>query len=616
MNTRPRSRPSFALPAALLLLSTALTAAPPDSPAPAPLPPELPWSGKSLELVAADDDPWITPCEKSGFASTPSYDETVDWLERLVEAAPELRGVPIGRSHEGRTIWMVVASAEGASSAEDLRRNGRPTVLAQCGIHSGEIDGKDAGMMLLRDMTVGRSGRHRLRGLLDNANLLFVPILNADGHERTSPFGRINQRGPDRMGWRTNGRNLNLNRDWTKLDTPGVRAIVTVLDEWQPDLFLDIHVTDGIDYQYDITFGYMGAHGYSPGISAWLDSAYRPGVSAALSAMGHVPGPLIFAKNGRDTRAGLYAWTGSPRYSDTYGALRHTPTLLVENHSLKPHRQRVLGTYVLLESTLRVAAEGREALRAAIASDRARRPRELVLRWQPTAGPPKTVKFLGVASETERSEVSGDNVVRWLGTPTTERLEVHRNVTPGLAVSRPKAYWVPASWPHVIERIRHHGIRIETVEQPKTVDVQIYRLVDPELGLRPFEGRVQVTTGTKTETRREVYAPGSIRVPTDQPLGDLAIALLEPRSPDSFFAWGFFLEVLQRTEYVEGYVMEPLAKRMLADDADLRAEFEKKLAENAAFRKDPRARLEWFYRRTPYHDERYLLYPVGRETGS
>ena len=184
------------------------------------LPPELPWSGKSLELALSADHEWATLFEQSGLERTPRYDETVSWLQRLVDEAPELSMVSLGRSAEGREIWMVVASREGAADAAALRKNGRPILLAHAGIHSGEIDGKDAGMMLLRDMTV----RKTRRDLLEKTNLLFIPILSVDAHERFSRFGRVNQRGPVESGWRTNRRNLNLNRDYSKLETEERRS--------------------------------------------------------------------------------------------------------------------------------------------------------------------------------------------------------------------------------------------------------------------------------------------------------------------------------------------------------------------------------------------------------
>ncbi len=611
--TRRRALLATLIPA-LLLLPTILTAQT-DPAATAILPPELPWDGASRSLALDPDsgDPWITPAERSGLTATPSYDETVDWLRRLTAAAPELAMISLGQSGEGRDVWMIIASAEGAFTPQALARSSKPVVLVQAGIHSGEIDGKDAGMMLLRDLTV----RGTRRPLLDRAALLFVPIVNVDGHERSSALGRINQRGPERMGWRTNARNLNLNRDYAKADTPEMRALLTALDTWQPDLYVDVHVTDGMDYQYDVSWGHAGEQTWSPAISRWLATVLTPPVRLELEAMGHVPGDLVFALDGDQPDRGLYHWTAaSPRFSDAYGAARHLPAILVENHSLKPYDQRVLGTYVFLAAVLEAAGDNAASLRQAIAEDRARRPAEVTLEWEvPRDQAPETVEFKGVAWRHEDSEVSGSRKVVWLGEPVTTTLPRVTPSRPAATVERPAAYWIPGAWTEVIERLAAHGVEMERLTAPREVEVEMYRLAAAKLAEEAFEGRVRVelTAPPEVERRHELYPRGSVRVSTDQPLGDLVVLLLEPQSPDSFFQWGFFHSILSRTEYVEGYVMEPMAERMLAADPALRAEFEKKLADDPEFAADPRARLQWFYRRTPFFDPRWRLYPVGRE---
>jgi hypothetical protein len=573
------------------------------------LPPLIPWEGKSRELALPPDDPWATPCERSGLLDSPSYDETIAWLERLVEAAPELEMVSLGRSDEGRDVWMVIASAERAFTPEAMRATGKPVLLAQAGIHSGEIDGKDAGMMLLRDMSV----RGTRRELLEGASLLFVPILSVDGHERRSPYGRINQRGPRVMGWRTNARNLNLNRDYAKLDVPELRALIRAIREWEPDLYYDIHVTDGMDYQYDITFGAVGKHGHSPQIGSWLHESLIPRISEELRAWGHVPGPMVFSVDRRDLSRGVLDWTPTPRFSNGYGDARHLPTLLVENHSLKPYHQRVLGTYVLLAATLRELAGEGDALRRAIALDRERRPSEVPAAWRVGEGEQPRIDFLGVESRLVPSPITGEQRVEWLGKPITVNIPHVQMNEPALTLAVPEAYWVPPTWPEVIERLAAHGIEMQRIDEARELEVEMLRLSEPELGRAPFEGHVTVTCTPIPERRMERFPAGSVRVPTDQPLGELAVLLLEPAAPDSFFQWGFFLEVLQRTEYFEAYVLDPLAERMLAEDPELRRAFEQKLAEDEEFAGSARRRLEWFYERTRFFDERWRLYPVARE---
>jgi murein tripeptide amidase MpaA len=575
------------------------------------LPPELPWEGGSRGLLVPPNHPWITPAEVSGLTRTPSYDETFDWVDRLVKASPALQRVSLGQSQQGRDIWMVIASSDGAFTPHTMRATGKPLLLAHAGIHSGEIDGKDAGLMLLRDLTVGGT-----RGeLLKRVNILFIPILNVDGHERSSRFGRINQRGPEEMGWRTNARNQNLNRDFAKLDTPGVRALVQVFNDWQPDLYVDLHVTDGADYQYDITWGSNGDHAYSPSTSRWLQNRLGTAASTALKVQGHVPGPLIFLMESRDPAQGMFEWTAGPRFSTGYGDLRHLPSVLVENHSLKPYDQRVLGTYVFLESTLRTLAAHYEELRGAVQEDRARRATPLTLDWKVGDSEPPMVELLGVESQLETSPVSGGVHLKYTGKAVTLNIPLLRATAPAAQAERPLAYWIPAQWTEVIERLRLHGIRMERTTEWRELEVEMYRVDDATLEAQPFEGHGRVTGTPQPERRQQRFAPGSVRIPTDQPLGDLAMVLLEPASPDSFFRWGFFLEVLQRTEYFEEYVIEPMAQRMLEEDPELAAEFRAKLMADADFAGSERARLQWFYSRTPYFDDEWNLYPVARETG-
>ncbi|MFT3727747.1 MAG: M14 family metallopeptidase [Terricaulis sp.] len=573
----------------------------------APLPPAPAWHGASESLIVGADNPWITPTEQNGFVDTPNYEATRAWLERLDAASPLVHMETFGRTAQGRDLLAVFASADG----EHFDAH-KPTLLIQAGIHPGEIDGKEAGMMLLRDICFGSK-----RALLDRVNIVFIPIFNIDGHERAGPFNRPNQRGPANMGWRNTAQNLNLNRDYVKMDAPEMRALAALLHRVHPDLYLDVHVTDGMDYQYDITYTFMGEHGdysASPHIARWLETNYRTSVDAALRHAGHIPGDLVFAHNDRNIDEGLLGYAFTPRYSQAYGDMIHMPSILIENHSLKPFRQRVLGTYVLIEQSIRLLAEHGQQLRAAIAADQRARPATLPVGWRQTDHPVRQREFLPIAREQFNSASSGAPETRWLGRAAAATQAPQYGVESTIALQRPRVYWVPATKPDVIETLRRQGIQFETITEARTVAVDMLRLPDAHADATPAEGRTRVTSGAPTHLQRQEWLPaGSIRVPTDQPLGDLAVVMLEPQSEDSLFAWGFFNEILQRVEYIEGYALAPWADDQLAHNPQLRAEFEAKLASDPAFAADPDARLGWFYARSPYMDDRYLLYPVGIE---
>ena len=572
------------------------------------LPPAPAWDGASRALLRDASDPWVTAFETDpAHDFSPDYADTRAWFDRLDAASDLIRIEPFGVSPEGRPIYAVIASKDGAAFDPS-----KPVLLAQAGIHPGEIDGKDAGMMLLRDIAF-----YGKDDLLDRVNLILIPILSVDGHERASAWSRPNQRGPRIQGWRNTATNQNLNRDYLKLDQAEMRAVRGLVLKYRPDLYVDIHVTDGMDYQYDITYGYNGENGVwsrSPAIARWLDDAFKPAVNAAMEAEGHIPGELVFGV-GDDPRAGLSDGGLGERFSNGWGSAAHVPTILIENHSLKPYEQRVLGTYIFLEASMRRLAEAGSALRAAIVADSALRPAEIPTNFAPDPTPAYTRSFKGIRYEMYDSPASGRQEIRWLGEADPEpwALPFHGS-RPTLTLARPEAYWVPGHRADIIERLRLHGIRMETQDAPRTVSVDMLRLDEPKLATRANEGRVGVTVAGVTPERRDwTFPAGSVRVPTDQTLGDIVVLLLEPQSSESFFAWGLFPEVLSRVEYIEGYAIAPLAEAMLAADPALRTAFEAKLAAEPEFAANGDARLQWFYERTPFYDDRFRLYPVGRE---
>ncbi|AQS40526.1 Zinc carboxypeptidase [Shewanella psychrophila] len=571
------------------------------------LPPSIEWHGKSEALLLSADDEWATPFEQNGLKTSPNYDDTFIWLDKLIAQTDKLKKVSLGKSPQGRDIWMIVASAEGAETPEALAENNKPSVLVQAGIHSGEIDGKDAGMMLLRDLVLGGKG-----DLLDKANLLFVPIFSVDGHERSTQYNRVNQRGPINMGWRTTANNLNLNRDYAKADTLEMQHMLHAINEWQPNLYIDVHVTDGIDYQYDMTFGYNLPQGLSPASYAWLEKIYRPAIESALTSQGHIPGPLIFAIDNTDITKGMSLWNASPRYSNGYGDARHLPTILIENHSLKPYKQRVLGTYVMLEATLKTLGMQATKLKSAIKQDKFRYPPRVTLTWK-EAQQKQGWDFKGIEYRMEKSVISGNDIVRWTGVPKLyPNLPVVGDTVPDISVTRPSAYYIPPQWTEVIERLQIHGIRMTRLHQPTEIKLQRYELSEPKFRSKDYEGRQMVEAEVRLESVETELASGTVKIDTHQPLGDLAILLLEPQSPDSLLQWGFFNPIFTRTEYIENYAVEPLATQMLKDDPKLQLAFDKALKDEE-FAADPKARLRWFYKRSPYYDDQYQKYPVLRQ---
>ncbi|UGA38997.1 M14 family metallopeptidase [Chromobacterium haemolyticum] len=324
----------------------------------------------------------------------------------------------------------------------------------QAGIHPGEANGKDAGLMLIRDLLI------RDDALLSKVNLLFVPTVNVDGDMRYGKYGRINQNGPEQTGWRVNGRNLNLNRDFTKLDSPEIRNVARALNDYQPDFFIDTHSTDGVNYQYDVTYCNNG-QGWSPESSRWMDQVMTPEVYRELRRYGHEPNVCISMNDNENPDKGYYPYYSDlARFSNQYADARGIPAILVELHALKPYKQQVLGNYVLYRAIFDSVSRHYDSLRAAIAKDRAARPDPVTLTWKEAEGKPKLVDFKGVKFDKVQSPITGDKIVRWSNQPRDYRLPITPLTVPDLTAARPKAYVVPAQWHEVIARLRAHGIQL------------------------------------------------------------------------------------------------------------------------------------------------------------
>lgn len=312
---------------------------------------------------------WLTYAEKTDYRETPRYAETVRYAQRLDQASSLIQYQTFGTSGEGRDLPLLVATEGETFTPESARHAGKAVVLIQACIHAGEPDGKDAGLALLRDVAV--TGTRP--GLLKNLVVLFIPIYNTDGHERVSPYNRINQDGPAEMGWRTTSTYQNLNRDYMKADTPETRAWLSLWNSWKPDLFIDCHVTDGADYQYNITYQHEHHAGVAESVLAWERSVIDERVAPATAAAGNTVSWYLEFIDNRDLNAGIRDFNGSPRFSTGYTPIRNRPGILIETHMLKPYRPRVIGTYDFLRFALAEVSRDPESLLRAVRARMKRR---------------------------------------------------------------------------------------------------------------------------------------------------------------------------------------------------------------------------------------------------
>jgi len=561
---------------------------------------------------------WITPAEAAQFRTTPSYADTLKYLQRLQHAAPGVIHLEtFGTTPEGRPMTVVIASGDGRFDPAAARKAGKPVVLLQLGIHPGEIEGKDAGLMLLRDIAV----THKYPHLLDHLVLVYIPVFSVDGHENSSPYHRINQNGPESMGFRGQSQYLNLNRDYIKADAPEMLAWLKLWQRWLPDFLIDVHTTDGADYQYDLTWYTEDPHKLDPAVDAWQREALVDHALPAYEKRGHLASVYLEFKDGRDPRKGIENFGSGPRFSTGYAALQNRPALLIETHMLKPYANRVRATYDLVELMLEQINQHPAALLAATASADAA---TIARAHDATASVPLTFKpdphatpyrLKGYAFTLEHSDISNSPWIHYdPSRPKNYDIQNWNGLLPDISIMPPAAYAVPPQWTAIIDKLDAHGIRYARLDRPATTRAGTYQLDDPAWAGKPFEGHLMLRHFTLHAASRELTLPaGTVIVPLDQRAANVAIELLEPQAPDSLLQWGYLDAIFEAKEYGEPRVLEKLARAMLAENPALKTEFEQRLRADAAFAASPGARLQFFFERSPWYADQHVgAYPVFR----
>jgi murein tripeptide amidase MpaA len=572
----------------------------------------------------------LTRAEQSGFRETGRTDEVERLAAAFAQTWPQaVHSFEYGRSAEGRPMRALIMTQSGALSAQELRRRNIPLLMLQGGIHPGESDGKDAGFIALRELLSAATP-----GVLSHIAILFIPAFNTDGHERFGRWNRPNQVGPEETGWRSTAQNLNLNRDYMKADAPEMQAMLRLLNEWDPLVCADMHVTDGADFEPDVSIQVEPINQGDPTLFA-SGIQLRDELIAKLSAQGSLPLPFYPDLYDVDNPAsGFLLTVYGARFSTGYFAARNRYTVLVETHSWKDYATRIRITCnTIMGLTELIAKYGSQWLSLVHNADAAGRQApgkdfalDFAAGWrEPTPGSPDSravaassntdiIEFRGYAYTRKPSDISGDLVTTYdPTTPQIWKVPFRKNTAPSLTVTAPaRGYLIPTPYAREIgEKLTLHGIAFESFPYGP-IDVETFRVSEAHFATTPFEGRMRVTLQGKWQRESHALTNGSLLVPIAQPRTRLLMALLEPQAPDSLAAWGFFNGWFEQKEHTEPYVAEQIAREMLQSDPALADEFKRKLATDNAFAKDASARLHFFLQRHASRDERFNMYPIYR----
>ncbi|NPD86624.1 M14 family metallopeptidase [Lentimicrobium sp. L6] len=567
-----------------------------------------------VPLMAQSTD-WQTKFEISDYLETVTYEECMAFSKALAEESPMINYQEMGYSPQNRAIPLLIIDKEGLSTARDIKSSGRLILFIQAGIHAGEPDGTDATFLLLRDMVIHQKNLD----LLNKVSILFIPSFNVDGLARMSPYNRINQNGPKEMGWRANSLNLNLNRDYMKADSPEMKAWLKIFNEYLPDLFIDCHTTDGADYQYVATYAMETFGNMDEGLTEFTEEVYNPYLVESMKQKGAPIFPYVTFMNWHDPRSGLVRSVGTPMISQGYTALQNRIGLLIETHMLKPYKPRVYATKEMIISTLETMNKHHKKLKSlnknadAMMSSYKKGIQKLTIKYDVDYNDTSYVDFLGMEYEVVKSDLTGGDWFQYSQEPITFDLILFEKPKPIEQVELPIAYIIPVEYEEVQNIIKNHGIEYKISKEAMDVEIETYKFSNQKWGNSSFESHQNLRSFDMVDVKAtQKFEAGAMVIPVRQRALKVIVYLLEPKADNSLVSWGFFNSSMERKEYAETYVMEKMAREMIAENPSLMDEFNTWKEENPELAKNHWMQCMWFYAKTPYMDPKKDVYPVGK----
>ena len=560
---------------------------------------------KKPEEIARD---FPTIFEISNGTETGTYTEVLEFYMALAKEFPEINIQTIGETDSGEPLHVVTYNEGGTFNFNKIGEE-NTVILINNGIHPGESDGIDATMMLFRDLASGKISP------LEKTVVASIPIYNVGGALNRNSHSRANQNGPKSYGFRGNARNFDLNRDFIKGDTKNARTFAEIFHMVKPDVFIDNHVSNGADYQYILTHLFTQHNKLGGELGAYLNDSLMPALQDSLALSGWDITPYVNVFN-KPPEIGFQQFMDHPRYSTGYTTLWNTLGMMVETHMLKPYKQRVDGTYMLMKKMIAIAEIDGERIKR-LRDEAGRRHLEweyYPVQWQVDTTQNSVLNFKGFKADTILSEVTGFPRLKFKrDAPFTKNVTYQNYFMPSDSVKIPEAYIIPKQWNKVIELLDLNHIEYTAVENDTLLNVDIYRIQDYETVENPYEGHYLHFNTKVSSTMREVQLKkDDIWVPTNQPGFRYILETLEPTAPDSFFNWNFFDTILQQKEGFSPYVFEDSALKMLQNDSILNREFQLKKNQELSFSENWYAQLEWLFEKSKYYEKAHMQYPVYR----
>ncbi len=549
-----------------------------------------------------------THYELSEGMETATYLQVIDFYIQLAKEFPEINIQTIGDTDSGYPLHVATYNSDGNFNFKKIGKD-KTIILINNGIHPGESDGIDATMLLYRDLAIGTLDAPK------NTVLVTIPVYNVGGALNRNSTTRANQNGPKSYGFRGNAQNYDLNRDFIKADTKNAKTFSEIFHLVNPDIFIDNHVSNGADYQYTLTHLFTQHNKLGGELGNYLHTEMMPSLEKSLVKEGWDITPYVNVFN-QVPEIGFSQFIDHPRYSTGYTTLWNTLGMMVETHMLKPYKQRVEGTYQLMDKMIAISEIDGKKIKKLRANAMTRHTAwvHYPVKWVIDTTHTSILNFKGFEADTSTSVVTGLSRLKYdRSRPFTKEVMYQNYFKPSDSILVPEFYILKKGWAEAINLLDINKIKYIPLESDTSLIVESYKIKDYKTRTRPFEGHY-LHYDTKTEASKISlrFSEGDIVIPTDQPGIRYIIETMEPTAMDSFFNWNFFDTILQQKEGFSPYVFEDQALEMLEKDPALQEYFELEKSTDSVFASSWYAQLDWLFKKSKSYESAHMQYPVYR----
>jgi hypothetical protein len=549
------------------------------------------------------------PFETSNGQKTSTYFETIQFWEDLDRKSDLIQMETKGLTDSGYPMHLIIISNSKEFDFKKNHQNNKTILLINNGIHPGEPDGIDASMLMARDIA------DKKLIISDDIVVVIIPVFNVGGMLNRSPNYRVDQNGPDEFGSRGNAQNLDLNRDFIKLDSKNNRSFAQIFQEIQPDIFIDNHVSNGADYQHVMTLLTSQHHKIGGEMGVYMNQVFEPELYKTMKSKGF---PMIPYVNvwGTTPDNGWNEFLDSPRYSSGFATLFHTFSFVPETHMLKSYSQRVDATYAFMASVIEFAQKNGSQIKKLRLNtiEKSKTEKEFPINWKHNPEKFQEFEFLGFESGYKKSEVSGRDRLYYDRTkPYNKQIPLYNHFDVQTSIEKPIAYIIPQGWWKIIEILKLNGVEMKPLTSDQEMEVEVYHILSLKSSESAYEGHhINQNVEVKKSSQKISFRKGDWYIPMNQKANRYLMETLEPEGMDSFFAWNFFDSILQQKEWFSAYAFEDIAAEYLNENPEVRAKLEEKKKEDSEFAQDGSAQLIWVYQNSPWVEPEFMRYPVYR----